>query len=269
MKTGIFILAIIGTVSLNGQSGLAPAPGARGLALGGAGLTFDDINSIFSNQAGLAGLEQWAASVAAEQRFLVEALQTASLGIAYPTSSGTFGVSVHHFGFEDYREQRFGLAYGRKLMEGLSIGAQALLYHTNIPEYGSRSLLSFELGLQARISPEFRMGLHVLNPARIEILPDEYLPTMLRFGLAYAPSEKLLLLAEIEKDIAFPVRIRSGVEYHLAEPFYLRGGLATQPAVACFGLGYAFENGLGIDIASAYHQWLGFTPALSLSYRKK
>jgi len=251
------------------QSGTPHSAGARGAAMGNAAVTLTDINSAFANQAGLASLENLTATAFAEQRFLLSELQTVSAAVALPTTSGTFGLTLHHFGVEAWREQRFGLAYARSLTENMSIGAQVLLLHTSIPEYGSRTNLTFELGFQTQLLPELRLGAHAYSPMRVEIVPGEYLPTIVKLGLAYLPSERVMFSVEVEKDIDFPVRTKVGVAYQLIEQLELRTGVATNPTNVAFGLGYQFKNGLSFDLASVYHQWLGFSPTASVIFQRK
>ncbi|MCB0570660.1 MAG: hypothetical protein KDC66_12885 [Phaeodactylibacter sp.] len=248
------------------QNGALPAAGARGIAMGQAGVAFEDVNSLFGNQAGLASLETVSGLAFAERRFLLEELQSFSFGAAYPTSSGTFGLSLNYFGFEAYNEQRIGLAYGRRLFNRFAIGAQFLMLNTRIPDYGNKAAFTFELGALAELTPGLNLGVHIFSPARVEIADNAYLPTVLKIGLSYLPSDKLSLLAEVEKDIDYAARTKVGVEYYIAEPLALRLGVATRPTEISFGLGYRLANGLSLDIASRYHQVLGFTPAAGVSY---
>lgn len=248
------------------QNGAPPIGGARSIAMGYTGVTYTDINSLFSNQAGLAMLDRFTATAFAEQRFFISELQSISAGAALPTSSGTLGLSLNYFGFEDYNEQRAGLAYARKLMDNFSIGAQVLVLNTRIPEYGNKTSITFELGLLAQLLPQLQLGFHLYSPARIELVADEYLPSVYKLGLQYLVSDKLNILAEIEKDIDHPVRTKLGLEYELAKALKMRIGAATQPVNLSFGFAYQLKNGLALDIASSYHEVLGFTPAAGIVF---
>ena len=263
----LILICLIAPAALWSQNGAPPGAGARGSAMGQSGLTFTDIQSIFSNQAGLAWLPAWAATVSGEQRFLLQEIRSVAAAAAVPTSSGTFGLQLHYFGFEAYREQKIGLAYARQLLDHFSVGAQFNYLQTRIEEYGSKGVLTFELGLQARVHPSLQLGAHLVSPARVEVAEGEPLPTILRLGFAYLPSEQLQLLAEVEKDLDFPIRFRSGIEYKLLPALALRAGIATAPALATFGIGLRLPKNLQIDLASQYHQILGWTPAFSLSYQ--
>jgi hypothetical protein len=64
------------------------------------------------------------------------------------------------------------------------------------------------------------------------------------------------------------VRVKSGLEYRLAEPLHLRLGVASNPVSYSFGIGIELPGNIKIDIASNYHQLLGFTPAFTLMYQR-
>ncbi len=251
------------------QNGLPSTYGGKSIAMGGTGVTFQDVNALLNNQAGLAGIDRFTAIISAEQRFAAQELQSLAAGIVIPTAlGGTFGLSLNYFGFDLYNEQRIGLAYSRKLFPELSIGAQFLLHHTQIEEYGSRVLPAVEFGLIYDVTQELSIGAHLFNPMRIEVLPEEFLPTVLRIGLSYEPSEKALFLAEVSKDIEYPVQARAGIEYRLVEQLVIRSGIQTAPEQWSFGLGYWLkEQRLQLDVSAAHHQFLGFTPGISLSLR--
>lgn len=251
------------------QNGIPPNAGARGLAMGQTGLGFRDINSIFSNPSGLGYLSNFSATAFAEQRFLISEIKSVSAAAAYPTNSGTFGLSLNYFGFEAFNEQRIGLAYGRKLFDNLAIGGQIVVLNTRIPEYGSRSVITFELGFTSQIVPELLVNGHLYSPVRVELTADENLPSIYAFGISYLPSNKVIFNLEVEKDIDYPVRVKAGLEYKVIEAFAIRLGILTEPTAVSFGIGYQISNGLTIDFASSYHQVLGFTPGFSITYNGK
>ncbi len=267
-KIFIFISLLAAGFSLTAQNGALPAAGGRSVGMGGANVVFTDVSSALTNQAGLAGVSQFSAMVAAEQRFLLAEIRSFSAAAAYPTRSGTFGVTLNYFGFEGYNEQRIGLAYGRKLFDQLYFGGQLLALTTSIPEYGNQTSLTFEAGLISPLSEQFMIGFHVFSPVRVQLLEDEYLPSILKVGFMYLPSKKLHLSGAVEKDILHPASIKAGIEYLPAESLAFRIGLASEPVQLSFGAGFMLSNGLSIDIASAYHQALGFTPSAGIIYQR-
>lgn len=256
-------------VSLSSYAQNSIATSARSAGMGGTGLTFQDANSAFSNQAGLATVENLGGLVTAESRFARSPINTFAGAFILPSKFGAFGLTLQHYGVETFNQQKIGLAYARKLSKGLSIGAQFDFINVSIPSYGSKGAVTFEAGLQATITKELRFGVHVFSPTNIDFTEDLSVPTIYRAGLTYLPSSKTYLTLELEKDIDFPTRVRMGVEYRFIESFFLRVGAATAPTLISVGIGIQVPTGLGIDITSSYHQILGVTPSISISYTPK
>lgn len=263
----IFVFSLIClSFTLFAQNGATNSTGGRSNGVANASVGFTDINSIFNNQAGLAELKDMGFILAAEQRFLLADLNNFGAGFALPTNSGTFGLNIHYFGFEAFNQSKIGLTYARKLMEKLSIGIQFDMLSTQIAEYGNKNLFTFEIGMQSELIENLLIGFHLYNPVKLEIIEDEFLPTIFRAGATYSASKKLKLHTELEKDFGFPFIFKSGLEYELVKDFWMRVGIRTNPTALSFGLGYQMKNGLQFDIASNYHQELGFTPSIGIGF---
>lgn len=252
--------------SIFGQNGLPMVAGARGAGMGNASIGFQDVHSLFGNQAGLAHLDQVAFTAIGESRYIDFGIRSLAAGMGYPTNAGTFGLAVQYFGIQEYNEQKVGLAYGRKLFDQLSIGVQMDYLRLQIPDYGSRNLFTFELGLQSQVSKRLLLGFHTFSPVQVEIIAEEFLPSVFRLGAAYKVSSKLNIAAELEKDINFPVEVHVGLEYALIEALLLRVGVQTEPSELSLGLGYRLQDKLLIDVAASYHQFLGVSPTFNVSY---
>lgn len=243
-----------------------PNAGARGIAMSGTGVLFQDIHAAFSNPAGVSQLEKAAVLAFGEQRFLNSPIQQIGVAFAYPLSIGTFGVTAHSFGIEDYQERKFGLLYARPLLENLSIGAQFNYFQTQVPRFGTQSIVSFELGMQMQLATPLHFGVHVYNPIPLTWQDELRLPSVFTAALSYTPSERLLLMMELEKELDFAPRFRAGLEYNFAERFFLRAGIATQFEQVSLGMGLALDNGLRIDVAARYHPILGMSPSVGVVY---
>jgi len=262
----VFLLPIFFSFSIFAQDGVTNSTDARSKGVANASVAFTGINSIFTNQAGLAGLENMGFLLSAEQRFVLNDLNNLGAGFAIPTNSGTFGLSISYFGFEDFNQSKIGLTYARKLMEKFSIGIQFDMLSTQISEYGNKNLFTFEIGVQSELIENLLLGFHLYNPVKLELIEDEFLPTILRAGATYTASKKLMLHTELEKDFDFPFVFKAGIEYELVNDFWLRLGVHTNPTALSFGIGYQMKNGLRFDLASNYHQELGFTPSIGVGF---
>lgn len=270
MRTRFFFLLVISLLAVGAgrtQNGVLPMGSAQSMAMGGAGVAFGGAHSIWRNQASLAGLSGPTLIAMGEQRFLLSEIRSVAAGAAFPTASGTFALSVDYFGFDAFNQQQIGLAYGRKLLDEVSIGARFLFLNTRIPDYGQRGHLTFEVSVLAELLPELSLGAQIHNPLQLEVTENETLPTIFTLGLTWQPSDDVLISSELEKDIDFPARVKIGVQYRLIEAFSLRVGIGTNPTTPGFGLAYQFDSGLSLNIASSHHPYLGFTPGFDVTYR--
>jgi len=254
---------------LMAQNAIPPSAGASGLAMGYTGVTFENIYSAFSNQAGLARLSEISFAVQAEQRFLAAGINSGSAAFAYPTKSGTFGLAINYFGFSVYNEQKIGLSYSRLLDKNLTIGAQVDYVGLRFQdaEYGNRGTVTFEIGMQAKLLKKFTIGAHVFSPVRIKLTenPEDVIPTQFNLGVSYEPSKKVTVNVEVEKDIDFPVSFKAGVEYFPVEKFGVRAGTSTMPTQNSFGFGIRLDQ-VEIDLGTVFNWDLGFTPGISIAY---
>jgi len=269
LKSFLFVFSLMLCSSLLAQLGGPQTSGARSLGAGGVGLTFQDVHAGWGNPAGLAGVTQTSFALFAEQRFALSDIRQVSAVGAFVLGESTGGLTVSYYGFEGYNEQRIGLLYGRKLGEKIQLGAQLYTLGVNIPEYGNKQVVSFELGLLTEISPSVTLAGKVANPVRVTLLEGDDLPSVISVGFQYNPGTQVSIFGEVEKDILFPVRVRVGLEYQLLESFFLRAGIATEPSVLSFGIGYFLMDQWRLDLAASYHQYLGFTPGIGVVYSGK
>ena len=272
-----FLIAILGFLFLFLSKPLQAANdpplavGARVIALGGAyqGMR-GDYWSLFHNPAGIAGIDSMAAGLYFVRRFNLKELTTGSAGLVMPFLQGdhSLGIDFSTFGFAAYRENRIGVTYATTLLEKVSIGAKLNYASLSIPGYGNTNSLFVDVGLQALISPQLSIGFSATNVNRAKLGQDpaaEALPTAVTTGLAYRPSDRVLLLIDVQKDIDHPVSLRGGVAYHLNDMFIARLGMSSEPLSWHAGLGLVVE-GLQIDFAYGYTDKLGYSPHISLNY---
>lgn len=246
--------------------------GARAFAMGGVSLLPADFWSLFNNQAGLASQTHWTFGLAYDSYLgLDKNLSLKSGGFLIPTTSGTFGLSLSYFGYSAYHEQKIGLAYGKSLGENFSVGLQIDYLSVNIGnDYGHANAITFELGIEAKLSEDLQIASHIYNPFMVKMgkVNPEATPAIFKLAAAYKIETDILILAEYEQSVYAHGIFKFGMEYHVIEQIFVRGGLATNPNLFSFGLGFNF-NGFTVDVGSSYHQTLGFSPKFGLHYRIK
>jgi len=268
LKYLLFLYLILSSCPfIYSQNAFSTSAGARGIGMGNANLTLKDIYSGFNNPAGLAFIEGFSGAAFVENRFLLQELQSAAVSIAQSTNSGTIGMTLQYFGFEDYNEQKVGVNYSRQLVDKLSIGAQFDFLSTRVKEYGNATAITFEVGLQYEILDKLTTGIHVFNPVRARI-GAESLPAIIQIGLTYQVADYLTISGAIEKETILPYNAKIGLEYEIAKKIQLRAGMNSHPNRLSFGVGY-LVNQLQLNVATTYHDVLGFSPALGFRFIPK
>lgn len=257
------ILFGAGTTS-SAQNILSISPGAGGAATGSIRTTQVDATALLGNQAGGAFASGAGWYISAERRYGLAELNYLSGAFLYPTSLGSFGITVLYHGFDAYNEQLIGLSYSRALAEELSISTQLDYLNLRIPRYGHRSAFTFELGLYSRIADRLAFGFHAFNPLRVEWTEGQLLSSRFALGLAYQPFDELILYSEIEKSSIHPANFKIGFSYLAMSRLFLRAGVQTQLSIFSIGIGYQLPNGLAIDFSSLSRQGLGLSPVFGI-----
>ncbi len=257
-----FVLGVI--TILPAQNILSISPGAGGAAIGSVRTTQADAIALLGNQAGAAFASDAGWYVSAERRFGLEELNYLSGAFLYPTSLGSFGITILYHGFDAYNEQLIGLSYSRALAEELSISTQLDYLNLRIPSYGHRSAFTFELGLYSKIVDQLVLGFHTFNPLKVEWTEGQLLSSRFSLGLAYQPFDELILYSEIEKSSLYPANIKMGLSYLATSHLFLRAGVQTELSIFSIGIGYQFSNGLTIDFSTLSRQGLGLSPVFGI-----
>lgn len=246
------------------------AIGARSTAMGGVNSTLSDLWSTNNNQAGLGFVKELSAGVYFENRFLLKETSYQAGAFVMPTKLGALGVSVASIGYSDFVETKAGLSYGQRFNEKFSVGIQLNYLRTSLTqEFGAKNNVTGAIGLMGKLSEAFTLGVHIYNPTRSKLaeFDNERVPTIMKLGLDYRFSDKVIFALETEKDIDFDPIVKAGIEYHVAEILYLRVGISNNPTSSSFGFGLVLKEFI-LEASSSFHQTLGMTPGISLIYKK-
>ena len=242
--------------------------GGPASAYGYAGLSSSDVWSVRYNQAGLANIESFQTGVAYQSPFLLNELGTGQLIAAMPVGDGAFGLAVQNRGFSLYREGLYGIGYGRKLSESFNMGIQINYFTLQLGEgYGSVSTFTVEGGFTYDLTQNLSIAGHVYNPnqSKLEDSGDQ-LPAFLKGGIAYRFSDKVQTSLEVWKHMEYDAEIHAGISYRAAEVLSLGVGIQSNPGSIYGGFGLHFGD-LEFGVATLYHNVLGYSPQLSLTYR--
>jgi hypothetical protein len=242
--------------------------GSRQAGMAYASVALNDIWAFHNNPGMLGFLNETGAGVYYENRFFLKEFQYQGLVYAQPLKRGTLSVGGQYSGFNLYSTSRAGVGYALALSERLSMGVQINYMNVRQPSYyGTKHGISGEFGLGVKVTSKwtFAMAINNLTRSNLADFQNERFETIFRAGTLYELSKRVIISTELEKDITFPLRVKVGMEYHPAEPFYIRAGAAVNATSLALGFGYVVKN-IRIDLGSNYVQPLGFHTAASINF---
>jgi hypothetical protein len=267
-----FLIAVLMSCLLQSllpaQVFMRPFENAAGMAMGGATVALPVLSAGIANEGQLGLGERLGFYGGSALPYGLEGWQSVHIqGMAGIGKFGGAGLTIDHSGTELYREQRFRLAYGRRLAETFYLGGSADVLRASAQEYGSITMATFGLSILARALPKVWIGARVQNPLQQKI-GDDLVPTVLKIGAVWKASELFLLSFETEKDLERKAMIKAGLEYQPVPLLVIRAGMRSNEITRmAFGAGMRLKNKLAIDLASEWHPSLGLTPAAMISWR--
>ena len=241
--------------------------GGRAAAMGGSGVASQGLWAMQNNPAGLAELQKMSLGLYCQNQWMLPETADKSAAFAVPLNMGTIGLSFNQYGDSKFNENKIGLAYARSFGRYLQIGLQldyCLLKMAE--EYGNKSAMTFELGIQSKVTDKLTLGTYIFNPARFTLqqtINQEPLPIVFRFGASYQFTKDFLAQLEVEKNTDYVGFVmRGGLEYEAVKDFFIRAGAQIgtdrfqQQGLLTFGLGYQIKF-IEINVAAQMHQVLG------------
>jgi len=256
-------------LALSAQVFMRPFEQAAAMGMGGATIAVPGLATGLANEAQLGLGERLGVWAGTALPYGVEGWNTAHFqGIAGIGKYGGAGLGIEHAATDIYREQRFRMSYGRRLTEAFYFGGSADILRASAQEYGAVTQATFGLSLLARALPDVWLGARIQNPLQQKI-GDDLVPTVLRIGASWKPSEILLMTFETEKDLERKAMVKAGLEYRPAPVLVIRAGMRSNQLTRLgFGAGLRLKNNLAIDLATEWHPSLGLTPSAMVSWRK-
>lgn len=259
-----FVLTIFTSQLCFSQGWLAQ--GARSAGLGHSSVTLIDVFAFHHNPGALGFMDHGSAAISYENRFLMRELQSQSFAVVQPIDKGVLSFGGQFYGYDSFRTNRFGGGYSMFLSEKLAAGVQINYLNLRLdPFYGVKHSVTGEIGLLTLLGEETFIGASVVNlgRARLSEFKDDRLSTIIRLGASHQLTDELLVMAELEQEVTYTARLRTGIEYQPLDIFYIRGGVQGNPMNFSLGMGFRFNN-IMLEVATQYDQILGLTPVVSL-----
>ncbi len=278
IAAALIYVVYIGQFALNwavqkGRGGMPGAfmswgAGARSLGMGKAFVALaDDSTATYWNPAGLAGLTR--NEITALHAILWGGTVYDFISYVHPTGfGGTFGFSGTRLflgGFEGRDEKNrkthtfediqsaYGVSYGQKVVEILSIGANLKKMSHTLDDHTSGSYI-IDIGVLYSPMEYLSIGLNMQNLLALTSGTSDKLPRVIKFGMNYKLlREKLCIGVDGTSTIGWAggVPFNVGAEYWAMDYLAVRMGLDPQE----FNLGFGLKYGdYGMDYAYATHE---------------
>ncbi len=239
---------------------------ARADALGYSTTAAPSAVGVHANPAASATQDQPVASFYARQGIL-SVLRYGAAHVTVPFTWGAPSAGASTFGFENYREVHLSAGYARGISFGTTravhLGLKVRYHHTSITRYGSTGAVGLNVGVLVALLRSLHLGAHATNVNGASLIPGEPLPRTLAVGLHYQALDDVTVLADVFKDVRFPLSVRGGIEVRPVAPLLFRVGLTTMPVRFTGGAGVRLGP-LRASIAAEQHQELGWSPSASL-----
>ena len=246
--------------------------GARLAAMSNSGAAESGVWQGLINPAGIVTEDsKWQAGVSYVNRFGLSELSSRGLVASLPAGKGRAGVVLHSFGYSSFLQNQVSGSYAMSLGPSLRAGVQVNYYSLTIGEgFGRYSAFTANLGFQYDFNENITAGVTVRNPNRSSLSSDlqEYVQSVIQGGARFKVAGNLIILADLSKDLEQDPNFSTGLEYMPVDQWFIRGGISTLDRGVSFGFGYQPKK-WSIDIASLYHQILGFSPMISFTYRNE
>jgi hypothetical protein len=243
--------------------------GAREEALAMAVVSLSGSFSVFHNQAMLTDSKWPMVSLSYRQPYWIKGYNESAISFVYPTATAVLAIGISQAAIATYKESSLGLSIAKQLTRKLSVALLFNYFSLNLPEVGGHTG-SFQLdgGVWYKYSDKMSMGFHLRNIVNTKAETIQYLltfPLVVRGGVSYQLTQKILLMQETVFENRNGFGLRFGTEYLLNNNFCVRGGISTNPFRHSFGFGYRW-NFCQLDFAMVHHEMLGYTPSFSVSF---
>lgn len=261
----LFRLAIVLVAfTLQAQS-VSTVMGARANGMGYASGALSDGYAMLNNVAGMATLTRPEAIAAYQLAAALPGANRTAFAVGTPVKPGVLGFSMFRFGDAVYNESVVSAGFSNKF--GLAaLGAKVNYIQYQAEGFGTTGVLTIGMGGIAELTRQVAIGAYITNINRPLISEDgDRVPALLSASLAFTPSEKVLVAAEILKDLDYETTWKAGLEYTFHPKFFARTGFNVKPNTSFFGIGFKTSR-LNLDYAVQYSSLFQFSHQASAAY---
>ena len=183
-----------------------------------------------------------------------------------PLSFGTIAGGVFRFGDAVYNEQLVSLAFANSI-GNTSLGAKVSYIQYRAEGYGTHYAIGVNVGGITQITSKLLIGAWIqnINQPKLSFDNSEKAPVKLIASAGFKPSDKLMIVTEIEKDIIYQPVWKTGIEQTIHKKFLARLGFNLNPQAFFFGVGF-YNQKIKIDYSLQSLNRLGAAHQASFSY---
>lgn len=263
MNPNINILSLCILLSSATYAQEANFSGARNESMAEATVALQTNWALFTNPSGMQYQEK-AFMIGYQSKYVSLGIHDGAFGFTFPIRSTALGLGVAYFGDELLNNAKVISGIAHKIGK-TSLGAKATYEQWSIRELGSKGILYVDIGGQMEISDKVIIGMELtnLNQAKFDTMRISNPVTTVKAGLNYHPHEKLVVLAQVEKDIRNPALLRLGIEYLISPHIAVRSGVLPTPTSGYSGIGLIWPI-LHLDLAGSYQQEIGWSGSFSI-----
>jgi hypothetical protein len=222
-------------------------------------------SSVYHNPGGVGSLDHSFISVGYLRTLPIEGLHTVGAQGVYVNKALNIGFTADSFGDKYYRESRLGAILAKK-MDKVSVGLKMSYLGVNIDELSSRNTLLGEAGMMVTPNRFFSLGLHLINFTGARLYGDVNLPTVVAFGLAINPSDKINISSQVDYILDHKPKLRLGLNYKIRDELALSSGINPEMRSVHFGANVLVKR-YGFFYAVATHPNVGLAHNLSLIFK--
>ncbi|MCB0495828.1 MAG: hypothetical protein KDC79_06810 [Cyclobacteriaceae bacterium] len=255
----LLLLLLAGTYSYAQEANFN---GARNESLAEATVALQTGWSLFTNPSGM-NYHEKVLMAGYQSKYVQLGIHDGAFGFTFPVNNTALGIGVAYFGDELLSKTKAIASASHKIGK-TSLGIKTTYEQWNINELGSKGIFYVDIGGQMVITDQFTIGMVItnLNQAKFDTLNYASPVTEVKVGINYHPHEKLLLLAQLEKDVSNPALLRLGIEYLVSPNIALRTGILPNPTSGFAGIGFNWKH-LFLDLSGSYQQNLGWSGSIS------
>ncbi len=243
--------------------------GMRSMGMANATLAFPEEWSGVNNPSATAFYYKSVLAATYKSLFMINELGVKQALVNFQTKWGNFGTNLQQLSYAGYYDTNVGLSYARAFGERFSGGLQFdwLSVKPSSTEEMVQ-LFTAEISLTVKPSENWTLAFLMYNPFAVSYKTtwfEERVPVVARLGMLYSFSPKIHFGLEAETNNQYPINIKTGLEFQVANPVFIRMGAASEPQQITFGAGIKLK-GCTIDMAIQQILFLERTAGVSISY---